>query len=110
MEIGQLDRRIILQQATTTQDIYGQLNRTWTAVATVWANVNWKGGAEGFEAEELTASTTVIFTIRYYSGLVAKDRILMGSTYYDILDVAILGNRNEWMQLTTETKDRILTT
>lgn len=109
MEIGQLDRRIVLQRCTETQTDYGELIRTWSNLGTVWANVNFRGGSEGFEAEQLTANTQIIFTIRYVSYLQPKDRIYYNSKYYDILNIIEL-DRKCYMQLQVEFKDREATT
>jgi len=42
MNAGSLDRKIVIQQQTTTRDDFGGQNITWGTYKTVWANVRYK--------------------------------------------------------------------
>ena len=65
MTIGELDRRITIQQPNTSINHYGESQKdSWSNVREVWANVEWKGGNEGEDSDKITATTFVNFYIR----------------------------------------------
>ena len=51
MNIGFLDRRIVIQSASRTADAYGQTVPSWSTYATVWAALDNKS-ASGAVLEE----------------------------------------------------------
>jgi SPP1 family predicted phage head-tail adaptor len=102
--IGKLDRRIVIQQSTESKDIYGQPVKTWAALATVWAQVEDRTGSEGVQAEQITASRTTVFTIRYLSTVAERMRILYNFRYYDIHSIKS-PDRNRFLELSTELLD-----
>lgn len=65
MQIGKLDKRITLQNRSSTLDDYGQPINTWSDVATVWANIKPLSGRE--KAQTMMAETILTHrvTIRY---------------------------------------------
>ena len=67
MRIGQLDRRIIIQQASESQSAFGDMAITWATLRTVWTHIIYKSGSEKDEANRMTDITEIIFTIRYAS-------------------------------------------
>ena len=82
---GQYDRMIIIQEPVNTNDEYNQPEPTsWTTFTTVWAIVEDKSGSESYQADQLTASRTTVFTIRYLSGVTELMRVLFNDRYYDI--------------------------
>lgn len=86
--IGRLDRRIVIQQPVNTKDEYGQETKpTWTTFATPWAKLEDKGGSESYQADQLTASRTTVFTIRWIDGLTEMMRVLYNYRYYDIQSI-----------------------
>ena len=62
---GALNRRITLQQRGTAQDTAGEPSAIWTAVATVWANVEPLNARELMAAEAVQSSVSHTITIRY---------------------------------------------
>ena len=65
MTIGELDRRVIIQEPRTSINAYGESQKdSWALVREVWAKVEWKGGNEGADADKITATTFVNFYIR----------------------------------------------
>jgi len=99
--IGDLDRRIIIQNYTSSVDAHGQPIQTWTNFATVWAGVNFKGGSEGFMAEKLTATADLTFTIRYITGIDEKSRIVYNSVNYDIQTIAEV-DRKRYLEISAK--------
>lgn len=85
--IGQLDRRIEIQEPTEARTATGGVETTWAAVARCWAGVSYPltGNREAVEGDQSVATTRVQFTIRYRDGLDKKMRILYSGEYYDLL-------------------------
>jgi SPP1 family predicted phage head-tail adaptor len=93
---GTLDRRIVLQRATTSQDETGQEIETWSTLATVWASWRRASARETLAAAEVAAAVTDIFVIRWWSGVAdlnPKDQVQYAGRTYDIADVAEIGRR-----------------
>lgn len=96
MLAGPLDRRIVLQRATTAQDETGQEIETWSTLATVWGSRRRASARETLAAAEVAAAVTDVFEIRYdsaWSDLNPKDRLSEGGKTYNIIEVAEIGRR-----------------
>lgn len=85
--IGDLDKRIEIQQATETRSASGGVSVEWTAVARCWAGVSspLTGNSQEVLGDQIVATTRVLFTIRYRDGLDKKMRIVYQGRYYDML-------------------------
>ena len=106
MQIGKLDRRIILQNPTKTANAYGEEVISWSNYLIVWANVEWKGGMENEESDKLTATSKVMFTIRNIGNAVDTNyRILYKLNYYYIQAINEIDGREMFLELLTEQKD-----
>lgn len=92
--IGNLDRRIAIQNYTVTKDGYGADIKTYAALITCWAKVRVDSGAEGIQAEQEIQTRTVTFTVRYYSAITEDSRIVYDGKNYDIISLAEVGRRN----------------
>ncbi len=119
MLIGELDRRIIIEQPTVSINNYGEVAiDTWIEVRTVWAKVEWVGGSEGEDADKITATTKVNFYIRNLD----LDSFLNGSAaptmahrinfspqgtakYYYLHNVEQIEGRESFLKIITEEKD-----
>jgi SPP1 family predicted phage head-tail adaptor len=101
MDLGKLDRSIILQSYTTSQGATGQPVATWSNFATVWAQKRDLGVGERFRAHRDLAIKATVFIIRYLSGIDAKMRVLYDGGTYDVTGVKEMGRRS-WLELTTE--------
>jgi len=104
MQIGDLDRRITLQVATTASDVFGEEIETWSTYREVWAKLAYVRGDEQFEAMEKTAVRVEKFFVRYDSGITEKMRVYWDSVYYDIRAIEQLG-RKEYLVLKCERRD-----
>lgn len=99
MEAGKLDRRITLETSTATRGKSGQQKSEWGTLAIVWANVRYQTPKEVFQADQLSALQTAIFTIRYRTGITAaKNRVVYEGLAYNITGVSEIGRR-EGLQL-----------
>jgi SPP1 family predicted phage head-tail adaptor len=65
MQIGKLDKRIRLQNRSSTLDDYGQPVNTWSNLATVWANIKPLTGREKAQMQMVDSILTHRVTIRY---------------------------------------------
>lgn len=101
---GAFDRVIVIQTFSVAKDSYGQAVKTWSTHATVRASLQYGGGSESNVIQERTATSDVIWTIRYLSTVTEKMRISYGSDYYWIKQVRVLG-RLQYMELVTEKRD-----
>jgi SPP1 family predicted phage head-tail adaptor len=97
--IGNLDRRIVLKDYTTSQNDYGELEQTWTTTATTWAWVRFGAGNERMIANKETVVGDCIFTIRYRTGVTERTKVVFDSTDYDIQHIAQIGRR-KYLELT----------
>lgn len=97
--IGQLDRRIEIQEPTETRTATGGVETTWAAVARCWAGVSYQltGNNEDVQGDQPVATTRVTFTIRYRDGLTAKMRILYSGDYYDLMPPFAEVGRKQYM-------------
>jgi SPP1 family predicted phage head-tail adaptor len=81
---GKLNKRVILQQLVAGQDAIGQPVQTWSALATVWANVLLKSGAQTIKAGADVSTVQASIRIRRRTDVTAGMRVLDGATVYDI--------------------------
>lgn len=101
---GRLDRLVVIQQETRTNDEYNQPVYTWATFSSVWAMVEDKSGAEGYQADQLTATMNTVFTIRYLSGIDEKMRILFNNRFYNIRWIKS-PDRNRTLEIGTSISD-----
>jgi SPP1 family predicted phage head-tail adaptor len=101
MRSYQMDRRIVIETPTETQDSTGAAVATWTTLATVWAEVRPMTGKETFTADQVLGDATSIFIIRYRSDITDKMRISYGGNYYDIRYAREIGRR-EGLEITAQ--------
>lgn len=104
MPFGDLDRRITLENYSTSRDSYGQETKTWSVVATVWASIGYEQASEKYMGDQLIAPTIITFLIRYRSGVNEKYRLQYNSVYYDILSVQEV-DRKRYMMIRAEHRD-----
>lgn len=76
--------RITIQQQSATQDAFGEPVRTWTDVASVWAEILPLTGKELFAAQANQSQVDSKIVIRHRTGITAAMRILQSATEYNI--------------------------
>lgn len=84
-----LNKRVTIQQKSTTPDEIGQPIETWTNFVTagdgkVWAEVNDVSGREYVAAGANQSAVLTKITIRYRAGVVSSMRVLHGTDTYSI--------------------------
>jgi SPP1 family predicted phage head-tail adaptor len=103
MNIGKLDRQIVIQRKTTTRDSEGAVVETWADYRTVSAEKLDVGGAKGFRGGALRPETETVFTVRYNANFTALDRIVYRGVNYSILAIAEI-DRREGLRIQTRTE------
>lgn len=89
-----MDRKIVIQRATVSQNAHGEEVPTWADYKTRWAEVRYTGGAEGQAANKETASLAVVFRFRHITDLTEKDRIVFDGNNLDIVAIISEGRKS----------------
>ena len=97
MNIGALDRQIVIQSYTTSLNTFGEKVNVWATFVTLWANVQKHGGVEKLEGGKNTATNKVKFKVRYFAGITEDMRIVYNSQDYDIHEIQELGREGLWI-------------
>lgn len=106
MQIGQLDRRIMLEMPAKVANSYGEQTLTWSDYREVWAMVEWNGGKEQEETQRITATSKLHFYIRNIETSVNTEyRVLYKTKYYYIKVINEIDGRDKFLELITEQKD-----
>ena len=97
MRTGPMNKRIVIQTPTESQNTYGEPISSWGTFATVWAEKKDKPGradaGEKFAEGTEYAFRYVAFYIHYRTGVKNKMRISYDSEYYDIVYIREIGNK-----------------
>jgi head-tail adaptor len=107
MQIGKLDRRISLYNATTAANNYGEKTISeWSLYTTRWASIKWKGGKESEENDKIQGLSKVHFVLRNQNltDLTLETKITYDSKDYYIIVINELGGREDLIELITENK------
>lgn len=101
MEIGKLDRRIVIESRSAARGTAGSETYTWAPLVTVWAQVIEGTVNERFEADSRRETRMVVFRVRYRPTITAAMRVLYNSKYYGITGIKEIGRR-QYLDLDTE--------
>lgn len=96
MNIGQLDRQVVLQKPTPAPaNQFGGPGQTqgYADVATVAAKVEPIPGAEGFVGDQLTATARQKITIRYRADVQPTWQLVLDGRTYQLTDIQQFGRR-----------------
>ena len=103
MDAGKLNRRIVIQSQTATQDAAGQpLPDTWSTFATVWANIRFNSGYESIKGESVASIARASMRIRYREDITNKMRVTHNSITYEIKAVMPDEAKREFVDLACE--------
>ena len=98
-QAGQLDRRITIQNFSETTDNFGQEVKSFSTLASVWANVVEKVGSEGEDGEMIAATKKVEFVIRYRTDVNEEMRISYNSNTYKIQAIQSADARKAFLKI-----------
>lgn len=102
---SRLRQRITLQQAQETADGAGGSSRSWSDVATVWAELvpyRVSRGDERVLAEQLQAEVTHRVSLRYRSDVTVDMRISYAGRLFNIRSVTNVGEADVLLDLLVE--------
>ncbi|MFC6644142.1 phage head closure protein [Granulicella cerasi] len=89
MNAGSLNRRITIQQQSTSQDAYGQQLASWTDALSTWASIRAATGKEIYAASGFVSELSHIITIRYPAIKVSNAmRVLYDNRIFNIQAVS----------------------
>lgn len=98
MEAGRLTQRVTIQSAGVTRNSIGEEVRSWSDVATVWAEIRPLSARELINAKAAMAQVTTRITIRYRAGLLPSMRVVHGTTVYQITEIIDQGMKHETLE------------
>ena len=101
INIGRMDRRITIERQVETVKPSGDVVRTWTTTALVWAEVIQQTATEFFTGYGEAETGSVIFRIRYLPGITTADRVTYNGSAYSLKEIKELG-RYEALELRGE--------
>ena len=87
MRIGPLRHRVTLQSQSVTQSATGAITKTWSDVATVWAQINPQSGKQFFEQVTNHEEVYSRIIIRYGTNVNSIDntwRVKYGTRIFEI--------------------------
>lgn len=98
-QAGQMDRRITIQTFSETTDSFGQEVKSFSTLASVWANVVEKVGREGEDGEMIAATKKVEFIIRYRTDVDEEMRIVYNNNTYKIQAIQSADARKAFLKI-----------
>lgn len=99
MRAGTLDQRVKIESKVEARDAEGGVTESWATFDTVWAKVIGIGGREFFDAAAVNAEDTVVFRVRWRTGILQTMRMVWDGRNYDIRAIKELG-RNDGLEIT----------
>lgn len=110
LDVGELDRRIVIQSTTESVELDGSITDSWATYATRWASIRYaKKASEDYEAGRKTSMYTVIFIVRSDSttrAITKKMRISYDSKIYDIRAINEQATEYRKMYLSIEAEQK----
>jgi len=107
MQLGDLDRRIRIEQYTDVADSWGQRVPVWSTLTTCWAKILYESTNETYQAEQKVAVRIVKFIVRYNSTYKETLRIIYDSDVFDVIGIAEEIGRERFQVLRTVKKDNL---
>lgn len=99
MNIGAMRHRITIQQLVESSNTFGEVEKTWQDVATLWASIEPLRGREYFDSQQINAEVTTRIRIRYRPGIKPKMRAVYGERIFDIQSVIDVEERHKEIHL-----------
>jgi len=96
---GELRYRVDLEQYSASRGSSGGEIRSWSAFATVWADVQFSRGQEFFASRALLAERNAVIKIRYRSDVSSKTRVKYDGQYYNVVDAMPEKGRKAYLLL-----------
>ncbi len=100
--IGNLNKRVTIQQNIKTADGGGGFVTEWKSIATnpsVYAAINPLSGGEQLRFHQLENNISHRVIVRYRDDVDTTMRLINGTTIYDIKSVINIGERCEYLEI-----------
>lgn len=96
INLGHLNRRILIQEETASRGDSGQEILNWTTLHDCWAKVDYPniGSGEEVQNDQVIVTTRTDFTIRYRAGLDEKMRVVYQGVNYSIANISEIERRH----------------
>ena len=102
MRAGALDKRLLIQRSSNSQDATGAVTTSWVDVGLVWARISPIRGNEAALAGQTLASMDTRILIRYHTALAdinADWRCSHADTIYNVVSIANIDTANKAIEL-----------
>jgi SPP1 family predicted phage head-tail adaptor len=94
MRAGKLDREILIENFTSSQDPEsGGEVQTWAPLATMRAEVVQSGSDEFFQVGGVAGIVLTVFRIRYVEGVTVLSRVTYEGRIFNLIEVKEIGRR-----------------
>lgn len=97
---GKMNKRVVLETNTPTQDGYGEPIEGWSTIGTVWAEQLSAKASERFRGEQTSGFEDIAWRIRYRNDVDNLDRLTYNGKTYDLLGTAEEGNKSSLILFT----------
>ncbi len=102
MEIGKLRQRVQIQTYSEIQDATFKTLKTFTTIATVFAEIKPVKGYVTFDTKQIDQTVTHKVTIRYQPYITSENWLYMNSRRFRIRSVRNIDERNRYLELLCE--------
>ena len=102
MNVGKLNRKIVIKSQSTTQEDDGQPLNEWTTFASPWAHIVFVSGVETMKGDSPTSVAKVSIRIRYRKDITNAMQVVYNGITYRILDVLPDEAKRERVDLSCE--------
>ena len=99
MSIGMLRHQVSLQKPTNTTDAGGGAAKSYTTLATLWANIKPVSGSEKYRQGQVQETATHQVTIRFRSDIGTNYRIVYDDRNFNIKHIRNVDERDRYILL-----------
>lgn len=100
--VGKLRERVILEVPTRVSDGTGGATLTWSALATLWAEVTTKSGAEVAEGERMAAHRRFVIRLRHRADVTSAMRLIWRGETLNIRNARDPDGARRWLLIEAE--------
>jgi SPP1 family predicted phage head-tail adaptor len=105
VEIGALNRRVVLEAVMRTPDGAGGAVESWTPVATLFATLRAVSGGESFAQDRTAGRVTHEIVIRYRADVTPAMRFRLGTRLFEIAAAFDPDGRRRQLRCLVEERD-----
>lgn len=103
MQVGKLNRRIVIERQQVTEDPLGGQIVAWLTLATLWSNFRNMSGTEAIKSDAQIGTTKTSVRIRYREDIDQTCRLLHRGLIYEIESVLPDEQGREYVDLVVST-------